>query len=88
MVSRHILGVELNVVDPWFGSHFSYRENTGFDPETTHSRRAGLDIPINKSGTRLGAYYINGNFAVGGDLAVVGITGNQEGWGFLFTHPL
>lgn len=87
-VSQHELGVQVDISDPWFGSHFAYRELTGFDPETTHNRRASLDLPINSYGTRFGGYFANGNFAVGGDLSQVGLTGNQEGWGLSFTHPL
>ena len=86
-VSQHILGVQFDVDDPWFGSHFSYRENTGFDPRTSHSRRAGLDLPINNYGTRFGGYFANGDFAVGGALSAVDLTGTQEGWGLSITHP-
>jgi hemolysin activation/secretion protein len=86
-VSRHILGVQLDASDPWLGSHFAYRENTGFDPTTTHNRRASLDLPINNYGTRFGGYFANGNFAVGGDFASLNETGTQEGWGLSFTHP-
>jgi len=86
-VSRHILGVELNVVDPWIGSHFSFREETGFDPTLTNSRRASYTLPINNYGTRFGGYFANGDFAVGGDLSALNIRGKSEGWGLSFTHP-
>ena len=86
-VSRHILGVQLDVDDPWFGSHWSYRENTGWDPRLTHSRRASVDLPINSYGTRFGGYYAFGDFAVGGDLADLDLQGDSESWGLSITHP-
>ena len=86
-VSRHILGTELDVVDPWIGSHFNFRENTGFDPEQTNNRRASYTLPINNYGTQFGGYFANGDFAVGGEFSVLNLTGKALGWGLFLTHP-
>ncbi len=86
-VSRHIVGVQLDIGDPWIGSQFSFRENTGFDPTRTHNRRASYTFPINNYGTRFGGYFATGDFAVGGDLSDLNITGKSEGWGLSITHP-
>lgn len=84
--SRYILGTQFDATDPWLGSQFSYRENTGFQPRLTHNRRVGYNLPLNGQGTIFGGYFSTGNFAVGGNLSALGLNGNQEGWGLSLSH--
>ncbi|MDA8169889.1 MAG: BamA/TamA family outer membrane protein [Nitrospiraceae bacterium] len=81
-------GVTFNVGNlPIQGSVLTLRGVAGEHPNEFTYGRVDYAVPIDGKGTRLGAYYQNGNFDVGGPLAVLGFKGRSSGFGMYATHP-
>jgi len=76
------------ITDPIWGSTFSLRGVTGETYDNSSLWIANWSAPIGGYGTRFGVSYLKSDYAVGGDLAYIGLTGDTEIYGGKLTHPI
>ncbi len=69
------------------GSLLSLSGVTGERPGDFAFGRAGYSLQLDSMGTRLGGYYMDGDFNVGGALAALGISGKTTGYGMYVSYP-
>ncbi len=69
------------------GSLLSLGGVIGERPRQFAFGKIDYSLPLDEEGTRLGAYYLTGDFNVGGALAVLGISGRTTGDGMYVSYP-
>ena len=69
------------------GAIFSIRGVSGDNPDDMFFGRVSYSIPLNTLGTRLGAYYANGDYELGREFAILKMKGKIESYGIYASHP-
>ena len=87
-VSEDRYGSTLKLIDYNWGSVLTVRNITGNSTDDSMLSQAEISIPINKYGTKLSFSYLKGAYAVGMDLADLGLLGRTRIYGGKLTHPL
>jgi hemolysin activation/secretion protein len=87
-VSEDRYGSTLKLIDYNWGSVFTLRTTLGNSLDDSKLNQAEISIPINKYGTKFSFSYLKGSYAVGMDLADLGLLGRTRIYGGKLTHPL
>ncbi|MDP3284818.1 MAG: POTRA domain-containing protein [Desulfobacterales bacterium] len=87
-VSEDRYGSTLKLIDYNWGSVFTLRSILGNSIDDSMLNQAEISIPINKYGTKFSFSYLKGSYAVGMDLADLGLLGRTRIYGGKLTHPL
>jgi len=87
-VSKNRYGSTLKLIDYNWGSVLTVRAITGNNFDDSSLEQAEISIPINKYGTKLSFSYLKGSYAIGMDLADLGLLGRTRIYGGKLTHPL
>lgn len=88
LVSLDRYGMTLNFIDHNWGSTLDIRGVIGRNSEDSALGIVDLLVPINSYGTKLGASYLDGDYAVGQDLADLGLDGRTTIFGLKAVHPI
>jgi len=88
IVGKERYGTAIGITDHYWGSRLDIRGVTG--NTLTDSALLVLDwkLPLNSYGTQLGLNYLESNYAVGKDLADLGMKGRSQNHGASITHPI
>ncbi|MBQ0721714.1 MAG: ShlB/FhaC/HecB family hemolysin secretion/activation protein [Gammaproteobacteria bacterium] len=87
-LSKNYFGGNLSFTDPFLGSTLTLMASRGDDVSNTFYWGLDYNIPLNASGTKVGAHYIKAEYLVGdGDFKVLGIEGDSEIFGVYLSHP-
>jgi hemolysin activation/secretion protein len=87
-VSRSRFGATFDIGNLFMeGAIFSIRGVSGDNPDDMFFGRASYSMPLNTLGTRLGAYYANGDYELGREFAILKMRGNIESYGIYASHP-
>lgn len=87
LVSQNRYGMSLDLIDHAWGSKLNIRGVMGRNAEDSALAIFDLMVPVNSYGTQLGATYLDGDYAVGQDLADLGLEGRTTMLGFKIEHP-
>lgn len=87
-VSEDRYGSTLKLIDYNWGSVLTVRGITGNSPDDSSLGHGEISIPINKYGTKFSFSYLKGSYAVGMDLADLGLLGRTRIYGGKLLHPL
>jgi len=87
-VSEDRYGSTLKLIDYNWGSVTTIKGFTGNSLEDSSLGQGEISIPINKYGTKISFSYLRGSYAVGMDLAGLGLLGRTRIYGGKLIHPL
>lgn len=87
-VSIDRYGTTIDIFDHNWGSQLKLRAVLGKNVDDSLLGYADYSIPVNSYGTRVGLSYLDGNYAVGQELADLGLTGKTTIYGANINHPL
>lgn len=87
-VSEDRYGATLKLIDYNWGSVLTLKTNIGNSYDDSILNQGEISIPINKYGTKFSFSYLKGSYAVGMDLADLGLLGWTRIYGGKLTHPL
>ena len=88
IVSENRYGASVRVTEPLWGSTWGVRGVIGDDVDNSTMIAADASIPLGSYGTSLNGSYLTGDYALGQDLADLGLDGETEIYGFNITHPI
>jgi len=87
-IGQERFGLNMEITDPWWGSTLNLRGVSGQDRHVSALGSADLSIPVNSYGTRLSFKYMKGLYAVGQDLADLGLEGTTYTHGVGISQPI
>lgn len=88
LISKNRYGMYLELTEPEWGCTLALRGVMGDDPDDSFLSSAGLSIPVNTYGTKLLLNYMRANYAVGQELADLGLEGLTKIYGASISHPI
>ncbi len=88
VVSENRYGASVRVTEPLWGSTWGVRGVIGDDIDNSAMIAADASIPVGPYGTSVNGSYLTGDYALGQDLADLGLDGETEIYGFNITHPI
>ena len=87
-VSVDRFGTSIDIMDHNWGTQLKLRGVTGKKGSDSLMGYADFSAPVNSYGTRVGLNFLDGNYAVGQELADLGLTGKTIIYGANINHPL
>jgi len=87
-VSVDRYGTTIDILDHNWGTQLKLRGVLGTNIDDSLLGYADFSAPVNSYGTRLGFSYLDGNYAVGQELADLGLAGKTIIYGANINHPL
>jgi len=87
LIGKERYGAKIEITDPWWGSTLSLRGVSGNDRNDSALDSVNLSVPINYYGTKVELKYLKGLYAVGQELADLGLEGDTKVYGISVSHP-
>ena len=88
IVGEDRYGTSIGITDHVFGSVLNLRGVTGNTLADSGLLNIDWTLPINSYGTKFNLNYLHGNYAVGQELADLGMTGRTQIYGASLYHPI
>jgi len=87
-VSKDRYTTNIKIIDHMWGSTTDFKTTMGNIPEDSTLVNVNFSAPINSYGTKYILNYVEGNYALGGSLAELGLAGDSTIWNTEISHPL
>lgn len=88
LISKNRYGINFELTDPQWGCTLSLRGVTGNDSDDSTLGTANLSIPVNTHGTKVFVRYLKANYALGQEMADLGLEGDTKIYGGGISHPI